>query len=169
MPNIAAPSITSAPFSLEGKAAVATIDAWLERLFTAADPLQWLQQTRTAAEQANELKIWIHLCPPSVWQQQLALLQSRLAEQSDRQALLKRYPLLGVPFAVKDNIDIAGEPTTAACPAFSRVADCSATVVRRLLDAGAVWVGKTNLDQFATGLVGTRSPYGRPACVADAS
>ena len=70
-------------------------------------------------------------------------------------------PLFGVPFAVKDNIDIAGIPTTAACAAFSYVAETSATAVQRLLDCGAVWVGKTNLDQFATGLSGTRSPFGR--------
>jgi allophanate hydrolase len=69
-------------------------------------------------------------------------------------------PLAGVPFAVKDNIDVAGVPTTAACPALTEPAPRSATAVRRLLDAGAVPVGKTNLDQFATGLVGTRSPYG---------
>jgi allophanate hydrolase len=65
-----------------------------------------------------------------------------------------------VPFAVKDNIDAAGLPTTAACPAFSYVPRRSATVVERLEAAGAILVGKTNLDQFATGLVGTRSPYG---------
>jgi allophanate hydrolase len=74
---------------------------------------------------------------------------------------------LGVPFAVKDNMDIAGEPTSAACPAFSYTAERTATVVQKLIDAGALWVGKTNLDQFATGLVGTRSPYGQPASVAD--
>ena len=66
----------------------------------------------------------------------------------------------GVPFGIKDNIDLAGCPTTAACPAYSHVPEASATVVNRLLAAGAVPVGKTNLDQFATGLVGTRSPYG---------
>lgn len=69
-------------------------------------------------------------------------------------------PLLGIPFAVKDNIDVAGHPTTAACPAFSYKPAYSATVVRRLCDAGAIVMGKTNLDQFATGLVGTRTPYG---------
>lgn len=74
-------------------------------------------------------------------------------------------PLAGVPFAVKDNIDVAGLPTTAACPDFAYQPDRSAFVVQKLLDAGAVCVGKTNLDQFATGLNGSRSPYGAPRCV----
>jgi allophanate hydrolase len=74
-----------------------------------------------------------------------------------------RGPLYGIPFAVKDNIDVAGLPTTCACPEFAYVADVSATVVERLELAGAVLIGKTNLDQFATGLNGTRSPYGIPA------
>ncbi len=82
-----------------------------------------------------------------------------------REALLKALPLFGVPFVVKDNIDVEGLPTTAACPAAAVSASRSATVVRRLLDAGAVLIGKTNLDQFATGLVGTRSPFGAPSSV----
>ena len=94
---------------------------------------------------------WIHRCTPAFIASQLEQLALR-----DRATL----PLYGVPFAVKDNIDVAGLPTTAACPAFAHVAAHSATVVRRLMAAGAVLVGKTNLDQFATGLVGTRSPYG---------
>ena len=69
-------------------------------------------------------------------------------------------PLFGVPFAAKDNIDVAGVPTTAACPAFAYVPERSASVILRLESAGAVVIGKTNMDQFATGLVGTRSPYG---------
>ena len=69
-------------------------------------------------------------------------------------------PLYGIPFAIKDNIDLAGVPTTAACPAFAYVPARSAVTVQRLIDAGAIPVGKTNLDQFATGLVGVRSPYG---------
>jgi len=71
-------------------------------------------------------------------------------------------PLAGVPFAAKDNIDVAGLETTAACPAFAYRPDASATVIERLTKAGAICVGKTNLDQFATGLNGTRSPYGSP-------
>lgn len=72
-------------------------------------------------------------------------------------------PLFGIPFAVKDNVDVAGWPTTAACPAFEYIAQHDATAVARLKAAGAVVIGKTNLDQFATGLVGTRSPYGAVA------
>ncbi len=71
-------------------------------------------------------------------------------------------PLWGVPFAVKDNIDAAGLPTTAACPDFGCVAETDAEVVARLKAAGAIVIGKTNLDQFATGLVGVRSPYPIP-------
>jgi len=72
------------------------------------------------------------------------------------------YPLFGVPFVVKDNIDVAHHPTTAGCPGYEYVAAADATVVALLRAAGAVVVGKANLDQFATGLVGTRSPYGTP-------
>jgi allophanate hydrolase len=146
-----------------------TAQAWLDALAAGANPLPALQQAREAALATLPLGLWIHLCPGADWDAQLTRLAQRLAESSDRSALLQRYPLLGLPFAVKDNIDIEGQPTTAACTAFSTVAMRSATVVQKLLDAGALWLGKTNLDQFATGLVGTRSPYGRPASVADAS
>ena len=74
-----------------------------------------------------------------------------------------RGPLHGIPYAVKDNIDVAGMPTTCACPEFAYVPDRTATVVDRLQQTGAILIGKTNLDQFATGLNGTRSPYGIPA------
>jgi allophanate hydrolase len=73
-----------------------------------------------------------------------------------------RFPLWGLPFAVKDNIDVAGRPTTAACPAFAYTPAEHAPVVARLLAAGAVLIGKTNLDQFATGLVGVRTPHPVP-------
>jgi allophanate hydrolase len=75
-------------------------------------------------------------------------------------AAIDRLPLYGIPFVIKDNIDLAGTATTAGCPGFAYTPTQSAFVVQRLLDAGAIPLGKTNLDQFATGLVGTRSPYG---------
>ena len=84
-----------------------------------------------------------------------------LAEVDDPSTL----PLWGIPFGVKDSIDIAGWPTTLACPAYAYVATETAPVVQRLLDAGAVLIGKTNLDQFATGLNGTRTPYPTPHSV----
>jgi allophanate hydrolase len=94
--------------------------------------------------------VWIHLVPePDALE--------RARELSDPGS-----PLYGIPFAVKDNIDVAGLPTTAGCPAFCYTASRTSTVVERLIDAGAILIGKTNLDQFATGLVGTRSPFGVP-------
>jgi allophanate hydrolase len=75
--------------------------------------------------------------------------------------------LAGIPFAVKDNVDVEGLSTTAGCPSFAYAPDRDATVVRRLIDAGAILIGKTNMDQFATGLVGTRSPYGACSSVFD--
>jgi allophanate hydrolase len=88
-------------------------------------------------------------------------LEARAAELEAKSPA--ELPLYGVPFAIKDNIDLAGRPTTAACPDFAYTPKASAPVVQRLIDAGAIAIGKTNLDQFATGLVGTRSPYGAPA------
>lgn len=79
----------------------------------------------------------------------------------------ERLPLYGIPFAVKDNIDHDEMPTTAGCPAYERVPDSQATVVERLVEAGAILTGKTNMDQFATGLVGTRTPYGVPPNAVD--
>lgn len=87
-------------------------------------------------------------------------LKSQWQQLEARREAGAALPLFGVPFAVKDNMDAAGWPTTAACPAFAYTAAADATVVANLKQAGAVLLGKTNLDQFATGLVGTRSPYG---------
>lgn len=84
----------------------------------------------------------------------------RHAEELERNP--RQLPLRGRTFAIKDNIDVAGLPTTAACPPFAYRPARHASVVGRLIAAGAVPIGKTNLDQFATGLNGTRSPYGFP-------
>ncbi|GMA33026.1 hypothetical protein GCM10025875_30180 [Litorihabitans aurantiacus] len=97
--------------------------------------------------------VWIHLRP-------LADLLVDAATQQERADRGEHLPLLGVACAVKDNIDVAGTPTTAAHPPSAALADADAPAVARLRAAGAVVVGKVNMDQFATGLVGTRSPYG---------
>jgi allophanate hydrolase len=107
--------------------------------------------TRLRAAQRADDPAWILRCDDTFVDAQLARLESREPQE---------LPLYGVPFAVKDNIDVEGLPTTAACPAYAYTARAHASCVQRLIDAGAVLLGKTNLDQFATGLVGTRSPYG---------
>jgi allophanate hydrolase len=96
--------------------------------------------------------IWISLVPREI----------SLARAAESQG-----PLAGLTFAIKDNIDLAGLPTTAACPAYAYSPAVTAPVVQRLLDAGAIPIGKTNMDQFATGLVGTRSPHGACSSVFD--
>ncbi|MEI7025856.1 allophanate hydrolase [Paenibacillus sp. y28] len=102
-------------------------------------------------QQDHAMNIWI--TPPSL--QFIQPYLDRLADQDPAS-----LPLWGIPFAVKDNIDVAGLPTTAACAEYTYVPGDHAAVVERLIAAGAIPVGKTNLDQFATGLVGIRSPYG---------
>ena len=108
---------------------------------------------QTAAD--GDPATWIHPPDPEALAARVAHLERRA---DDGESL----PLFGIPVAVKDNIDVAGMPTTAGCPAYAYEPTVSAPVVAALEDAGAVIVGKTNLDQFATGLVGTRSPYGTP-------
>ncbi len=104
---------------------------------------------------AGDDKVWIARLPDEALRDIAATLDARRGE-------IEQLPLYGVPFAVKDNIDVAGIPTTAACPGFAYTPDKSAVVVQQLIDAGAIVIGKANLDQFATGLVGVRSPYGVP-------
>lgn len=108
--------------------------------------------------QADRPEIWISRVDTSTLQARARQLDQLL--QQEGAAIFSRLPLFGVPFAVKDNIDVAGMPTTAACPEFTYTPERSATVVEKLEAAGAILIGKTNLDQFATGLNGTRSPYG---------
>ncbi len=114
-------------------------------------PAALMAEIRERAAGFAAHNIWIHLLSEAEQAPYLAALADR-----DPQS----HPLWGIPFAIKDNIDLAGVPTTAACPEYAYVPEASAAVVQRLLDAGAIPVGKANLDQFATGLNGTRSPYG---------
>jgi allophanate hydrolase len=121
------------------------------------------QIVREAAEAADayqdiQPEAWISRVP----NEELLRQARRIDERISSGAAL---PLAGVPIAVKDNIDVAGLETTAACPQFAYRAETSARVVEHLVAAGAIVMGKTNLDQFATGLVGTRSPYGTLGCV----
>ncbi|WP_122671456.1 allophanate hydrolase [Pseudomonas viridiflava] len=104
-----------------------------------------------AAELNPGYHLFIHLLSPEELEPYLVALEKRE---------LKDLPLYGVPFAIKDNIDLAGIPTTAACPDYAYTPERSATIVEQLVALGAVPMGKTNLDQFATGLNGSRSPYG---------
>jgi allophanate hydrolase len=101
------------------------------------------------AEDTNT--VWIHKLPAATLHGYAQALEGKD---------IKALPLYGVPFAIKDNIDLAGVPTTAACPDYAYVPTENAFVVQKLIEAGAIPIGKTNLDQFATGLNGTRSPYG---------
>ena len=115
-------------------------------------PRQLLSSLRDKAAALNpDYHLFIHLLSAEELEPYLAALDGRDIDS---------LPLYGVPFAIKDNIDLAGITTTAACPAFAYVPQRSATIVEQLLALGAVPLGKTNLDQFATGLNGTRSPYG---------
>lgn len=121
-------------------------------------PSECIAQVLGEIERCGRPEIWISRVPAAQALDAARKLDQLLEQEGE--SVFQRLPLFGIPFAVKDNIDVAGMPTTAACPAFSFTPGASATVVQKLLDAGAILIGKTNLDQFATGLVGTRSPYG---------
>ncbi|WP_164157163.1 allophanate hydrolase [Sandarakinorhabdus rubra] len=110
---------------------------------------------RIAAYDAVQPQAWIARAAPDVLLAAADAVDARIAAG-------EVLPLAGVPYAAKDNIDVAGLATTAACPAFAYHPEQSATVIERLAAAGAICAGKTNLDQFATGLNGTRSPHGAP-------
>ncbi|MBV9490853.1 MAG: allophanate hydrolase [Verrucomicrobia bacterium] len=137
-----------------------TISALLEGYRTGAfTPEDVIHEVYRRMEARKGESIWISLVP----------LDQALDRAKELPPASSGLPLYGIPFSIKDNIDLAGIPTTAACPAFSYLPERSAKCVSDLLVAGAIPVGKTNLDQFATGLVGTRSPYGIPRSVFDPS
>ena len=119
-------------------------------------PVRLVDEILVRIETRGDDHVWIHRLSRDE-----LVVHARRLQGSDPSA----KPLYGVPFAIKDNIDLAGHPTTAGCPDFAYAAQDSAPVVQRLIDAGAIPIGKTNLDQFATGLNGTRSPYGAPTSV----
>jgi allophanate hydrolase len=145
-----------------------TLDDW-RQAYLAGAQVHELVLARARQAFASAPSAWIYQLEESSLSSRCNELAAVLRSHPSPAACLQALPLYGVPFVVKDNIDVQGLPTTAACPAFRRMPNNSATVVARLLQAGAVLIGKTNLDQFATGLVGTRSPHGAPASVFDST
>ncbi|KAJ5653848.1 Urea carboxylase [Penicillium lividum] len=132
-----------------------TISQWRELQKTVSEPIHILSLLERA--QPNTSNAWISLATPEQITAQWEVI-------TELQSQGKDLPLFGVPFAAKDNIDAAGFCTTAACPSFgTEPVATDSTVVQLLRSLGAIIIGKTNLDQFATGLVGTRSPYGAVA------
>lgn len=141
----------TAPDRLSARAIAAAVNAGT----TSAAAVIEATLARLAAYDAIQPQVWISRMDPEALLAQARAIDARVAAG-------EHLPLAGVPYAAKDNIDVAGMATTAACPAFAYTPEASATVIAKLEAAGAICVGKTNLDQFATGLVGTRSPYGAP-------
>jgi allophanate hydrolase len=130
-----------------------TIGSICARWAQGDSPVRFLKELLERIDAYPGKGIWIHRLS-------VAQVMEQLAESEEQNRSGPPLPLFGVPFAVKDNIDFADCPTSAACPQFTYVPTKSATVVDRLRAAGAIVIGKTNLDQFALGLSGTRSPYG---------
>lgn len=137
-----------------------TIGALREGYAAGRKPADVIAEVYDRIESKPLRPVWISLVP-----RQTALARAQALERRSPKA--SSLPLYGVPFAVNDNIDVEGIPTTAACPDYSYTASQSATTIWRLIQAGAIPVGKTNLDQFATGLVGVRTPYGACSSVFD--
>ena len=118
-------------------------------------PERVIEEVLERIAHAGDDHVWISRPDETAVLEQARSLTRRVAQSW-------QMPLYGLPFGVKDSIDVAGMPTTLACPAYSYTPSKTAAVVKRLIEAGAVFIGKTNLDQFATGLVGVRSGYGIP-------
>ncbi len=135
--------LTDLPFTLSS----------LQKAYQAGTrPADVIEEVFTRLEAVNDPGIFIHLCDK----------ESLLAQADTLGTYDPDMPLWGIPFAAKDNIDVGGISTTAACPAYAYLPDEDAFVIAKLRAAGALMIGKTNLDQFATGLVGVRTPFGAP-------
>ncbi len=134
-----------------------TLSALHEAYAAGASPSDVIDEIFTRLNAVNDPGIFIHLCDR----------ESLKAEAAALGAFDPNLPLWGIPYAAKDNIDVAGIETTAGCPAYAYTPDADAFVIANLRAAGAIMIGKTNLDQFATGLVGVRTPYGAPLNAVD--
>ena len=131
---------------------------WTEYFLNKCLPSALFTELIEIIDKSDHPEVWISRAPQENLIKQLKKLDEAL--QIHGEQILNQMPLFGLPFAVKDNIDVADMETTVACPNFAYIPQDSAYVLKKLEKAGAVLIGKTNLDQFATGLVGTRSPYG---------
>src|SRR5882672_4125833 len=140
-----------------------TLPDWVQLYSNGASPRLLLDRYAGESARVRDDPVWIKRASADELVTQIAAIEARESVFESRLAAMRAMPLFGVPYAVKDNINVRNWSTTAACPAFAHIAESDAHAVARLTEAGAVCVGKTNLDQFATGLVGTRSPYGRPS------
>lgn len=127
-------------------------------------PIDVVREVYKRISTYHDKAVWIHLISEAEVSKHAEELISKY-NYHDSTAILP--PLFGIPFSIKDSIDVEGLPTTLACPSFSYTATATAPVIQRILNAGGILIGKTNLDQFATGLTGVRSPYGIPRCVFD--
>lgn len=141
-----------------------TISEWRQQYRDGAKPAALLTALRATLSTTND-PAWIAIIGSEALSARLAALDTMLQDVGGD---MEQLSLFGIPFAAKDNIDVAGLDTTAGCPAFAYAPTRDATVIRRLIAAGAIVIGKANLDQFATGLVGVRSPYGIPSNPFDA-
>ncbi len=141
--------------SASGRLCIVDIAAQVNARSTSAEAVARDALSRMEAYDAIQPHVWISRADAAVVLAAARAVDARIAAG-------EVLPLAGVPFAAKDNIDVAGFETTAGCPAFAYIPERSSTAARLLMEAGAICMGKTNLDQFATGLVGTRSPYGIP-------
>lgn len=129
-----------------------TLTALRDAYVAGATPMAMIEEVFARLDEVNDPGIFIHLRDKEDLRAEAAALGEYDPE----------LPLWGIPFAVKDNIDVSGIETTAGCPAYAYLPETDAFVVAKLRAAGALMIGKTNLDQFATGLVGVRTPYGAP-------
>ena len=127
--------------------------SWIRNSYLSGklEPIELITEIVKRASQTKDKNIWIS-------KPDMSFISTYIEKLKEKD--IKEYPLWGIPFAIKDNIDLENIQTTAACEEYANMPKESAYVVQKLIEAGAIPIGKTNLDQFATGLVGTRSPYG---------
>jgi allophanate hydrolase len=152
--------MTSSSFPLNSSLNIADLRACY--VTKKVSPVDVVRQVYERISSYHDKAVWIYLIP-------------EFEALSRAEELVKKYqhsksplpPLFGIPFSIKDSIDVAGLSTTLACPSFAYTATSTAPVIERILSAGGILIGKTNLDQFATGLAGVRSPFGAPRCVYD--